>query len=132
MSLCIASGSLLATLPLAAFTLVWTHSIEKTRWEEDWRIHDMKLELTIARIRGSGAGMEIPAGATLRDGVWHYVPMLLPQGGLLLRHSPYVTGYELCAENHCRPLADLLPGLKEIPGDNAIIELRPCPEGNKP
>ncbi len=103
MSLCIASGSLLATLPLAAFTLAWTHSIEKTRWEEDWRIHDMKLELTVARIRGSGAGMEIPAGATLRDGVWHYVPMLLPQGGLLLRHSPYVTGYELCAENHCRP-----------------------------
>ena len=35
MSLCIVSGSLLAALPLTAFTLAWTHSIEKTRWEED-------------------------------------------------------------------------------------------------
>ncbi|MDQ5878234.1 MAG: hypothetical protein QG584_176 [Pseudomonadota bacterium] len=132
MSLCLVSGSLLAVLPLTAFTLAWTHSIEKTRWEEDWRIHNMKLELTAARIRGSGAGMEIPAGATLRDGVWHYVPTLSPQDGLLLRHSPYVAGYDLCDADHCRPLADLLPGLKEVPGDNAIIELRPCPEGNKP
>ena len=126
MSLCLVSGSLLAALPLTAFTLAWTHSIEKTRWEEDWRIHGMALELTAARIRGSGAGMEIPAGATLRDGVWHYVPTLPPQTELLLRHSPFVAGYELCEENHCRPLANLLPGLKEVSGDNAIIELRAC------
>lgn len=124
--LCLVSGSLLAALPLTAFTLAWVHSIEKTRWEEDWQVRDRQLALVAARIRGSGAGMEIPAGATLRDGVWHYTPPLPPQGGLLLRHSPYVTGYELCDGERCRPLADLLPGLSEVPGDNALIELRPC------
>ena len=40
MSLCLVSGSLLAALPLTAFTLAWTHSIEKTRWEEDWQIQE--------------------------------------------------------------------------------------------
>ncbi len=133
--LCLASGSLLAALPLTAFTLAWTHSIEKTRWEEDWQVRGRQLLPVAARIRGSGAGMEIPAGAALKDGVWHYVPTLPPQGGLLLRHSPYVAGYELCADGRCRPLADLLPGMTEISenaGGNAIIELKPCPEGKTP
>ena len=132
MSVCLVSGSLLAALPLTAFTLAWTHSIEKTRWEEDWQVRDGKLALVAARIRGSGAGMEPPPDARLRDGSWHYVPALPPQGSLLLRHSPYVIGYEFCTSGHCRPLADLLPGMADNAGSDTIIELKPCPEGKTP
>ena len=122
MSLCIVAGNLLAALPLTAFTLAWTHSIEKTRWEEDWQLRGRQLVLVAARIRGSGAGMEPPAGARLENGVWQYEPRLPPQGGLLLRHSPHTTGYEFCSEGTCRPLADLLPGI----GENAVIEFSAC------
>lgn len=120
--ICLAAGVIAATLPLSAFTLAWTHSIEKIRWEEDWRVEGRALVVTEARIRGSGAGMEPPPGAALKNGVWHYRPALPPQTVLRLTHSPYTSGYELCVEGHCRPLADHLPGLP----DTAIIEAYPC------
>jgi len=53
-------------LSIAAFTLVWTHSIEKIDWQEDWRITPQGLELVQARVKGSGAGMEPPPEARLR------------------------------------------------------------------
>jgi hypothetical protein len=111
-----------ATLAAPAFTLAWTHSIEKTRWEEDWRIAGDRLEIVEARIRGAGAGMEPPAGAVLRAGVWHYRPPLAAQSQLLLAHSPHVAGYELCRDARCEPLAGLLPGL---PAD-AVVKIAPC------
>lgn len=123
MPLCLAAGALAATLATGAFTLAWTHSIEKVRWEEDWRIVDAQLLLVAARIRGTGAGMEMPAGAVLRDGVWHYRPDLPPQTRVLLAHSPHAAGHALCIDGHCRPLADVLPGLPET----ATISLAACP-----
>jgi hypothetical protein len=110
-------------LAVNGFTLAWMHSIEKIRWEEDWRIENGTLIITEARIRGSGAGMEPPAGSTLKNGVWHYRPTLPPQKVLRLTHSPYTTGYELCSEDRCSPLADHLPEVD----NNAVIELRECP-----
>jgi hypothetical protein len=62
MSLCLAAGALSAVLAVNAFTLSWIHSIEKIRWEEDWRIEAGALVIDEARIRGSGAGMEPPPG----------------------------------------------------------------------
>lgn len=123
MSLCLAAGAVAASLAVESFTLGWIHSIEKIRWEEDWRIEDRALVLTEARIRGSGAGMEPPAGAVLKNGVWHYRPALPPQTVLRLRHSPHAGGYTLCTATLCRPLADHLPGMD----NNAVIELRECP-----
>ena len=122
MSLCLAAGLLTATLAADSFTLAWTHSIEKIRWEEDWRIQGSALVLDEARIRGSGAGMEPPPDAVLRDGVWRYRAALPPLPVLRLTHSPYAAGYELCIDGRCAPLADRLPGL----GDNAVIELSAC------
>lgn len=128
MTLCLAAGAVTATLAIHAFTLAWTHSIEKVRWEEDWRVEvgvgvgAGMLRLAQARIRGAGAGMEPPTGAVLRDGVWHYRPELPPQAVLRLTHSPHAAGYELCAEGRCAPLADRLPGID----DTAVIELRAC------
>ncbi len=120
--LCLAAGLITAALPFSAFTLAWTHSIEKIRWEEDYHIARGHLILDEARIRGSGAGMEPPPNAQLRDGVWHYRPELAPLTSLRLSHSPYTSGYELCHSARCQPLAALLPGLPEF----ALIEVLPC------
>ncbi|MDP1610266.1 MAG: DUF1850 domain-containing protein [Sulfuritalea sp.] len=122
MSLCLAAGAVAASLAIESFTLTWIHSIEKIRWEEDWRIEGRSLVITEARIRGSGAGMEPPAGSVLKDGVWHYRPQLPPQAVLRLTHSPYTAGYTLCTNTVCAPLADRLPGI----ADNTIIELMAC------
>ena len=122
MPLCLAAGAVAATLAIDAFTLAWTHSIEKIRWEEDWRIEANTLVLHEARIRGSGAGMEPPPDAVLRAGIWHYRPALPPQAHLVLSHSPYAGEYALCTAGHCRRLADLLPGLAGI----VRIGLSPC------
>jgi hypothetical protein len=122
MPLCLAAGAVAAVLAVESFTLAWTHSIEKIRWEEDWRIEGRTLLITEARIRGTGAGMEPPADAVLKEGVWHYKPAVrLTQ--LYLAHSPYTTGYELCIAGRCRPLADHLPGAE----NPSIIVLEACP-----
>lgn len=123
MSLCLAAGAVAASLAVESFTLSWIHSIEKIRWEEDWRIEGRTLLITEARIRGSGAGMEPPEGAVLKSGVWHYRPTLPPQTVLRLTHSPHAGGYTLCTATLCQPLADLLPGID----NNAVIEIRECP-----
>lgn len=112
MGLCVwAGGALLAALPLGEFTLAWTHSIEKIRWEEDWRITPAGLRIVEARIRGTGAGMEPPAGAQLRNGVWHYRPPLGVQRSLTLARSAEVADYAFCVKGRCRPLSESIPGL---------------------
>jgi len=121
MALCLTAGTLAASLAVQSFMLAWTHSIEKIRWEEDWQVSE-RLQLVAARIRGSGAGMEPPEGALLVDGAWHYRPAVAAQAALLLAHSPYTSGYEVCAAGKCRPLAELLPGL----GEFAVVKIAPC------
>ena len=49
-----AAGALHAFVATHEFTLAWTHSIEKVRWEEDYRIVSDHIEIVEARIRGSG------------------------------------------------------------------------------
>ncbi|MBL8472470.1 MAG: DUF1850 domain-containing protein [Rhodocyclaceae bacterium] len=120
--ICLAAGAVASVLALQTFTLAWTHSIEKIRWEEDWRVEHGALVALAARIRGNGAGMETPPGAQWRDGVWHYRPALAPQPALHLTHSPYAGGYEICADGRCAPLAALLPGLAAT----AVIDITPC------
>jgi hypothetical protein len=120
--LCLAAGAVAASLAIDSFTLTWIHSIEKIRWEEDWRIVGKQLVIEEARIRGSGAGMEPPPGALLKNGVWHYRPTLPPQAALRLTHSPYTSGYMLCSKSNCAPLADYLPGMDT----SLLIELRSC------
>lgn len=123
MSLCLAAGAVTATLALDAFTLAWSHSIEKVRWEEDWRVDRDRLVIVAARVRGTGAGMEPPPGSALKDGVWHYRPDVPPQAALRLTHSPHAAGYELCLAGRCAPLAHYLPGIE----NTDVIELEACP-----
>jgi hypothetical protein len=120
--LCLAAGLLLAPLGGDAVTLRWTHSIEKIVWEEDYRLEQGCLRLTEARIRGTGAGMEPPADAVLRNGAWHYRPKLAPLPRIELRHSPYAAQYEFCVGGNCRTASDLLPKLP----DEAVVTLQSC------
>lgn len=122
MALCLTAGALSASLAIQAFTLAWIHSIEKVRWEEDWRVDGLQLQIVEARVKGSGAGMEPPLDSVFRDGAWHYRPVVAPLSRLNLAHSPYAVGYELCLDNVCQPLAGFLPGIT----DTATIELEGC------
>jgi hypothetical protein len=121
MPVCIAvAQTLVAVLPTVAFTLVWTHSVEKTEWWEAWRIENGRLRSVEAVITGSAAGMEPPPGAVLVDNVWRYVPAAPPTTRLRLAYSQF-GDYRLCWEGACRPLASLLPACASEP-----IELYPC------
>ena len=120
--LCLAAGALAATLATDAFTLSWTHSVEKVEWQEDYRIAHGALVLEEARIKGSGAGMEPPDGAVLRDGWWTYRPAMAPIAALRLTHSEFVAEYRLCLAKACRSLSEMLPGLD----GTAVVEVRAC------
>jgi hypothetical protein len=120
--ICLAAGALHAVLLANAFTLSWTHSVEKTEWQEDYRVVSGTLRLEAARIKGSGAGMEPPADAVLRDGWWEYRPHLAPMPALRLTFSHATADYRLCWAEGCKSLGELLPNL----GDPTVVELRPC------
>lgn len=122
MSLCLLAGGKLSVLAVTAFTLAWTHSVEKTRWEEDWRVTPAGLQIVEARIQGSGAGMEPPADAVLKDGWWVYAPQLPPQAKLMLAASgATVGGWSLCAGRDCFELGAVA---------NSGVELSAC-DGRK-
>ena len=121
-TLCLAAGALTAVLATDAFTLSWTHSVEKVEWQEDYSIVDGALELREARIKGSGAGMEPPDGAVLRDSWWTYRPATGPIAVLRLTHSGFAADYRVCWSGACRSLGDILPGLADV----AVVEARPC------
>jgi hypothetical protein len=105
MDLCILAGASVARLAVAAFTLAWTHSVEKTEWREDWRVTPAGLELTEARVKGSGAGIDPPEGAVLDDGWWVYAPKVAPLPRLVLAASgATVSGWSLCAGKDCLTL----------------------------
>ena len=117
MGICI-GGAATAFLAASTFTLSWTHSVEKTRWHEVWRVAPAGLELVEARIRGSGAGMEPPPGARLEDGWWVYRPTVAPVPALVLAASGATgSGWRLCADGECREIGG---------GAGAPVRIAPC------
>ena len=118
LSLCIVSAGKLSVLAVTAFTLSWTHSVEKTRWQERWVVEKDGLRVVEARIQGSGAGMDPPEGSRFADGWWVYRPKVPPQRTVLLASSgATVGGWRLCAAGQCREIG-ANPGTP--------VELRPC------
>lgn len=101
------AGIVRATLPAPEFTLAWDHSVQKSRWEEHYRLDGDGLVLTEASVTGTGAGMEPPPSATFRNGVWSWQPHTrLPE--LVLTHSRFTTDYTVCAKRDCRTLSALV------------------------
>lgn len=123
MSLCLAAPLLALSVAADAFTLAWTHSVERTEWQERWQVRGSELVLDEARVRGSGAGMEPPEGSVLRDGWWVYqarrrVPVLR-----LAASGATGSGWRLCTEAEgCRELESLLVRDGVAP---SAIEIRP-------
>ena len=107
LSLCLASAGVVKTLSIAAFTLVWTHSIEKTDWQEDWRVTPQGLLLTQARVKGFGAGMEPPPEARLVHGWFQWRPERGPMPQVVLGNSGAAGEWRLCHDGNCRTLSEI-------------------------
>ena len=112
MSLCIIEGAVVtATIAATAFTLPWTHSVEKTEWRESWVLEQHRLRVVEARVRGSGAGMEPPEGSVLNGGWWVYRPAIPPQEKLVLARSGATgSGWQLCVEDDCSEIGGASAG----------------------
>ena len=118
----IVAGVVRATLPSSEFMLAWQHSVDKTRWEERYRIEGARLALVEASVAGSGAGMEPSAGARLTNGRWTWRPKAAPLSELILANSPYAGDYEMCWSGGCAALARLLGSAAGA----SVVELIPC------
>ena len=116
------AGVLRASLPATEFTVAWSHSVEKTRWEERYRVEGARLVLTQARIQGSGAGMEPAPEARLSDGWWTWRPAMAPLSRLRLTLSPYTRDYDICWGGRCRSLHRLVATRTPT----AVVDVRPC------
>jgi hypothetical protein len=119
MSLCIAGAATLHIVA-SAFTLSWIHSVQHTRWEEDWRIAGDRFVSVEARIESMGAGMEAGPDAKFDGTWWRWKPGLPPLPEILLRRSDsQPQGWRLCANGACRRIAD-----HDEKAD--IVALTPC------
>ncbi|MDO9074506.1 MAG: DUF1850 domain-containing protein [Rubrivivax sp.] len=110
-----------------AFTLAWTHSIEKQRWEEDYlvlpgatREAPPRLRASAARVRGSAAGMEPPEGARLVGGWYTYTPAITHPEELRLTRSEFTPDFELCLRGVCHPMGHWLAS------DGGVTRLTAC------
>jgi hypothetical protein len=121
-SLCLASAGVVKSLSVAAFMLAWTHSIEKIEWQEDWRVTPQGLEIVEARVKGSGAGMEPPPEARLRDGWFHWQPKLAALPEVVLGNSGLAGEWRICADGTCRTLSDILGR----PAGTDVTVMRAC------
>jgi hypothetical protein len=122
LSLCLISAGVVKTLSVAAFTLAWTHSVEKIEWQEDWRVTPQGLELVQARVKGSGAGMEPPPEARLVDGWFQWQPVSAPMPEVLLGNSGAAGEWRLCHDGNCQTLSEIF----ERPIGANVTRMRNC------
>jgi hypothetical protein len=118
----VVAGVVRAMLPVDQFTLAWQHSVEKTRWEETYRVAGDRLLLTGARIQGIGAGMEPPEGAALHGGWWTWTPAPHAIAALPLTQSTYTSDWTLCWNQRCRTLGALVPSAAE----GSVVDVVAC------
>lgn len=108
MSLCLATAGVVKSLAVAAFTLSWTHSVEKIDWQEDWRVTPQGLEIIEARVKGSGAGMEPPPEARMADGWFRWKPQLPILPEVALGNSGLAGEWRVCRDGACQDLSAIL------------------------
>lgn len=117
----LAAGASLVVLPSQTMTLTWTHTVEKTSWEEDYAASADGLAIVEARIEAVGAGMEPPASAVRNGRWWHYHPRLPRLSSVDLANSTFGGGYTVCWDSQCRPLDSIMPR-----GENVSIITSDC------
>ncbi len=116
---CLATaGGLTAIAPQV--TLAWTHSVQKTEWQEVWVAGPDGLTLQEARVKGSGAGMEPPPEAVLAGGFYRWAPRLPPQRDVVLRRSGATADWRICTPDGCRTM-------DELAGADDPVRLTACP-----
>ena len=101
---CLLVGAMVIGLSSPAFSLHWTHSVEKIEWAEEWQVEDDGLRLVTARVKGSGAGMEPADDAVLTDGWWVWHPGTLVPELNLAASGTTGAGWSLCDGSSCREL----------------------------
>lgn len=100
--LCVLTGKTLLALAATSFSLSWTHSVEKTSWQENWSIEGDLLTIVEARVEGAGTGIALPDDAEMVEGGWRYRPRLSPLARLTLAASGATpSGWMLCANGDC-------------------------------
>lgn len=118
---CLIAGGQMVRLG-AAFTLAWTHSVQKSDWQEDWRATPDGLVVVEMRIEGSGAGMEAPEGAVLDGGRYVARPQAAPLKEVALRRSGATSDWRICIDGRCRAMGEM------IPADADPVTLALCPD----
>lgn len=122
MSVCLAAAGITKMLQVAAFTLAWTHSVEKMAWSEDWIVTGRGLEIVQARVQGSGAGIDPPPGARLVDGAYQWKPDRAPLSEIVLANSGAAGEWRICTDT-CRTLSDIFGVAVSAP----VTRVTPCP-----
>jgi hypothetical protein len=115
----VVAGAVSAIIPGEFFTLRPTHSVEKIRWEHDYRVAGDVLVLMNSRMSGPGARVDLLPGAQLKDGVWHRRENRKIDR-LPLTRSPGAGDYTWCNHSGCRTLAHWLGP----PPDVQSVEVR--------
>lgn len=121
MDICLLGAGKIVQLGTLAFTLAWTHSVQHTRWEEDWRLTPSGLVSQQARVEGSGAGMDPGANARFDGHWWRWQPDASPRPELVLRRAGVTEDWSLCFAGACRTIGTLLPN------DADPVTLKACP-----
>ncbi len=109
MEFCLFYAGGAARLASVALTLAWTHSVQKTRWEEDWRLTAAGLVLEEARIESSGAGMEPGTNARFDGHWWRWKPDLPAQSEIQLRRAGVTSDWSVCTAGTCRLMSRTRP-----------------------
>lgn len=122
MGLCLATAGVVKSLAVASFMLSWTHSVEQTEWQEDWRVTPQGLEIVEARVKGSGAGMEPPPEARLIGGWFRWKPQLPVLPELALGNSGMAGEWRFCTGGACRTFSDILG----TPAGTNVTTMRAC------
>ncbi|MCH4543399.1 MULTISPECIES: DUF1850 domain-containing protein [Brucella/Ochrobactrum group] len=118
MAVCIATAGGALKIAATSFLLSWTHSVEKVPWQESWNVTSQGLVLSEARIKGSGAGMDPPADAVLKNGWYVYHPAIPPRREIVLAASGKTGGgWTFCSGQKCIELGKAA---------EKLIHIKPC------
>lgn len=121
---CLLAAGVTVHLHTAALTLAWTHSVEKIRWEEDYRATPAGLVVTEDRLQGTGAGMEPPPDATFDGEWWRYRPKIGAQPEVALRRSgTTVSDWDVCIAGTCKPMRVYI-------GKADPVTMKPCEDSD--